>query len=66
LSRLIEFARQRNIHTVYVQKQFNTASAEILAREINGKIVELDPLAENYIDNLRHVTRLIVEGAKEK
>lgn len=66
LARLIEFARQKNIHTVYVQKQFNTAAAKILAREIDGKVVELDPLAEDYIENLRHVTRLIVEGAKEK
>lgn len=66
LSRLIEFARKWDIKTVYVQKQFNTASARTLAREINGKMVELDPLAENYIDNLRYVTRMIVEGAGKK
>ena len=66
LSRLVEFARKWNIHTVYVQKQFNTASARTLAREINGKIVELDPLAEDYINNLRHVTRAIVEGGSRE
>lgn len=62
LTRLVEFARKRDIHTVYVQKEFNTASARTLAREINGKIVELDPLAEDYINNLRYVTRAIAEG----
>lgn len=63
LSRLIEFARQQNIHTVFVQKQFNTASAKTLAREIKGRIVELDPLAEDYLNNLRYVTQAIADGA---
>ena len=66
LSRLVEFARKWNIHTVFVQKQFNSASARTLAREINGKIVELDPLAEDYIKNLRQVTQAIAEGAGRK
>jgi zinc transport system substrate-binding protein len=63
LSKLVEFARRKNIHTIYTQKQFNSASARILAREINGRIVELDPLAEDYIQNLREVTKTIVAGA---
>lgn len=64
LTRLIEFARAENIRTVYAQKQFNNASAEILAREINADVVELDPLAENYIENLRQVTHAIAQGAR--
>lgn len=64
LTRLIELARAENIHTVYVQRQFNNASAEILAREINADVVELDPLAEDYIENLRRVTHAIVQGAR--
>jgi zinc transport system substrate-binding protein len=64
LSKLVEFARKENIHTIYTQKQFNNASAKILAREINSRIVELDPLAEDYINNLRHVTQAIIAGAQ--
>ncbi len=64
LSRLVEFARREKIQTVYIQKQFNAASARILAREINAGIVELDPLAEDYINNLRDVTQAIIAGAK--
>ena len=66
LTRLVEFARKWDIHTVYVQKEFNTASARTLAREINGKIIELDPLAEDYINNLRYVTRAIAEGGRRE
>lgn len=63
LSQLVQLARRENIRTVYVQKQFNPASARILAREINGRVVELDPLAGDYIDNLYRVARAIREGA---
>jgi len=63
LSRLVEFARREKIKTVYIQKQFNAASARILAREIDAGIVELDPLAEDYINNLRHVTQAFIAGA---
>jgi len=65
MARLIELARERNIRAVYVQKQHNVASAEVIAREINAEVIELDPLAEDYIDNLRRVTRAIVRGAGE-
>ena len=64
LSRLIELAKAENIHTVYTQKQVNNASAKILAREIDAKLVELDPLAENYIENMRQVATRIMQGAE--
>jgi zinc transport system substrate-binding protein len=64
LSRLVEFARREKIQTVYIQKQFNSASARVLANEINAGIVELDPLAEDYINNLRVVTQAIKDGTK--
>lgn len=64
LSRLIELAKAENIHTVYTQKQVNNASAKILAREIGAKLVELDPLAENYIENMRQVATRIMQGAE--
>ena len=49
---------------MFVQKQFNKNSAEILAKEIDADIVELDPLAEDYIVNLYYVTGAILEGGK--
>ena len=64
LSRLIELAKAENIHTVYTQKQVNNASAKILASEIGAKLVELDPLAENYIENMRQVVTKIMQGAE--
>ncbi|RKZ48200.1 MAG: ABC transporter substrate-binding protein [Gammaproteobacteria bacterium] len=59
LAKLIEFARSKNINRVFVQKQFNKNSAEIIAREIAADVIELDPLAEDYIANLYYVTDAI-------
>jgi len=60
LAKLIEFARSKNINRVFVQKQFNKNSAEIIAREIAADVIELDPLAEDYIANLYYVTDAIM------
>ncbi len=59
LADLIELAKSKNINRVYVQKQFNQNSAEIIGREIAAKVIELDPLAEDYIANLYYVTDAI-------
>jgi len=60
LTKLIEFSRSKKINRVFVQKQFNKSSAEILAKEIDAQVIELDPLAEDYIANLYHVTDAIL------
>ena len=60
LVKLIEFAKSKNINRVFVQKQFNKNSAEIIAKEIDADIIELDPLAEDYIANLYFVTDVIL------
>lgn len=64
LAGLVDFAKSNNIQTVYVDKQSNSASARLLARETGAAIVVLDPLAENYINNLKNVAQTIVAGAR--
>lgn len=53
LARLIETIKRLNISTVFVQRQFSTQVAATLAEQIDGKVVILDPLAEDYFANLR-------------
>jgi zinc transport system substrate-binding protein len=38
-----------------VQPQFSTKSASVVAREIGGQVVFADPLAEDWMANLRQV-----------
>lgn len=62
LAQLIEKARQENIRVVFVQKQFSTANANIIANAIGGKVVALDPLERDYIHNLQLIAKSLLEG----
>ncbi len=62
LARLIERARQRKIRIVFVQPQFSRTGAEAVAEAIGGVVVPLDPLAEDYVENLREMARKIAEA----
>ena len=59
LSQLIEFAKSKKIQKIFVQPHFNKSYAAVIAKEIGGKVIELDPLAEDYINNLYYVTDII-------
>jgi len=64
LQKLIRHAREHHIKTVFVQPQFSAKSAELLSREIGGRIVHADPLAEGWSANLREVARKFGEAAQ--
>jgi zinc transport system substrate-binding protein len=55
LKKLIQHAREKGIKVVFVQPQFSTKSAELVAQEIGGQVAFVDPLAEDWMANLREV-----------
>lgn len=58
LARLIDFARREKVGAIFVQKQFSRHSARSVAEAVGAALVEVDPLAENYLDNMREAARL--------
>ena len=62
LAELIKFARQSNIRAVFTQPQFNDRAARVIAAEIGAKVIELDPLTADYIEDMRAMTDRIVQG----
>ncbi len=54
---LIEQAKRENIRVVFVQPQFDKGQARQVAQAIGGVVVAVDPLAADYVDNLRRVGR---------
>ena len=56
LKDLIQHARESGIRVVFVQPQFSTKTAELIAKEIGGQIAFADPLAEDWMANLREVS----------
>ncbi len=57
LQALIRRARERGVKVIFVQPQLSAKSAEMVAREIGGAVVRVDPLAENWDVNMREVAR---------
>jgi zinc transport system substrate-binding protein len=64
LKALVEQARESGTTVVFVQPQVSAKSAELVAREIGGKVVSADPLAEDWLANLRRVARVLEEALK--
>ncbi len=55
LEALIQHAREYGIKVVFVQPQFSTKSAQLVAKEIGGQVAFADPLAKDWMANLRKV-----------
>ena len=64
LSELIERAEEEELKTVFVQRQFSPRTAEAIAEAVGGKVVALDPLAEDYMENLRAAAALFAESMR--
>ena len=62
LSTLIDRARKENIRVVFVQPQFDRRQAQQIAAAIGGKVIAVDPLAPDYIDNLRRVAQQFAQA----
>jgi zinc transport system substrate-binding protein len=55
LARLIDEAKRRQIRVIFVQQQFSRREAETVASAIGGEVLAVDPLAPDYLANLRRV-----------
>jgi zinc transport system substrate-binding protein len=64
LQELIQHARQNGIKVIFVQPQFSATSAQLVAKEIGGQVVFADPLAEDWMANLREVAGKFQQALK--
>lgn len=52
LQEIIAKAKSENVKVIFVQKQFSTDAAKAIADNIDGTVVEIDPLAADYLGNI--------------
>lgn len=64
IAALIEKAKQNNIKVIFASTQFNPQSARAIASGIGGRVVFIDPLAKDYIANLRTMLSEMVAAMK--
>lgn len=62
LKELIRQAHQRRVRVIFVQPQFSTRSAKIVAEAIGAELIPLDPLSEDWADNLLRAAKDIREA----
>lgn len=62
LAELIRMAREEGIHKIFYQKQFPVSVVETIARDIDARAVEFDPLREDVIANIDSITDLITDA----
>jgi zinc transport system substrate-binding protein len=63
LAGLIDEARRDQIRAVFVQPQSDPRFAAEVARAIGGQVIAIDPLASDYVTNLREVARQIAAAS---
>jgi len=59
LRHIIDTAKRADIKVIFVQAQFSRNLARSVAQQIDGVVVPIDPLAEDYIKNLRSVGQTV-------
>lgn len=62
LAGIIRRAKEHGVRVIFVQPQFNPASARALSQAIDGEVVGMDPLAADLPANIREMTRVLKAG----
>lgn len=59
LAALVDKMRAERVRTLFVQPEFPSPVADALSMALDCKVVRIDPLAPDYMDNLRRMAALI-------
>lgn len=59
LNKIISFAKEKGIKRIFAQKQFSSIVLEAISKELDGEVISIDPLAENYAENLKLIAKKI-------
>ena len=59
MKEIVDLAHTKNIHVVFIQKEFDPAFARQLSVEINGEVVVIDPLDYNWEKQMLDITEKI-------
>jgi len=62
LATLIERARAEQVRVIFVQPQYAVKTAETITRAVGGRVVELDPLSKDYLNNLMYMAEELVRA----
>lgn len=59
---LVKQLKEENAKALFVQPQFSSQEADAIAREAGVELVELDPLAKDYLANMENMAREVARA----
>jgi len=62
LSAVIARVKKAGARAIFVQPEFQQSSARVIAEVTGAGVVAIDPLAENYLSNLRSIARGLTDS----
>ena len=62
LANLIDYAQANDIHVIFASPEFSTKSAETIAEEIDGQVILISPLAENWLENMKTIAQALEDS----
>ena len=62
---LVEIARSENIKVIFIQKEFDKDNALQLANEIDGEVIQIDPMNELWDTQIREIATKITSASKQ-
>lgn len=65
LAGIIEQARDHHIRVIFIEPQFAQGAARTIAREIDGEVLTLDPLARDWPAGMRAIAATLAEALEQ-
>ncbi|MCI1930308.1 MAG: zinc ABC transporter substrate-binding protein [Clostridia bacterium] len=62
LQEMVDLAKKENIKVIFYQEEIDSSQSQSFAEEIGGKTIQLEPLAADYIDNLKRMAQTMAEA----
>ncbi|MDD2592011.1 MAG: zinc ABC transporter substrate-binding protein [Erysipelotrichaceae bacterium] len=64
LQDMIDLAKAEGIKAIFYQKEIDSSQSEAFAEELGGVTIQLEPLAADYIDNLKLMVDTLAKALK--
>ncbi len=64
LSAIIKKVKESGAHVIFVQPEFRQNSARVIARNTGAAVMAIDPLAQEYLTNMRKIEKVLTSSLK--
>lgn len=65
LIRILALGREQKVKKIFTQPQYRGKGADLVGRQLNAKVVVLDPYSENYLNNMRTIAHQFSTAEQE-